>query len=62
MASEKDQKQSLDVEKINSRDVEGTMTVESISFKEQFKAMKTHKYAILAGEQPLTPELLSLNC
>lgn len=54
MADEKDQKHSLDVEKISSGDAEGTMTVESMSFKEQFRAMKTHKYAILAGKQPLT--------
>ncbi|KAJ5181841.1 hypothetical protein N7449_011988 [Penicillium cf. viridicatum] len=49
MADEKDQKHGLDVEKIRSGDAEGTMTVESMSFKEQFRAVKTHKYAILAA-------------
>ncbi|CRL22813.1 unnamed protein product [Penicillium camemberti] len=49
MADEKDQKHSLDVEKISSGDAEGTMTVESMSFKEQFRAMKPHKHAILAA-------------
>lgn len=57
MSDEKDQKHGLDVEKIRSGDAEGTMTVESMSFTEQFKAVKTHKYAILAGKQPLTSAL-----
>lgn len=57
MADEKDQKHSLDVEKIRSGDAEGTMTVESMSFKEQFRAMKPHKHAILAGKQPLASAL-----
>lgn len=57
MADEKDQKHSLDVEKISSGDAEGTMTVESMSFKEQFRAMKPHKHAILAGKQPLASAL-----
>ncbi|CAI7652470.1 unnamed protein product [Penicillium palitans] len=58
MADEKDQKHSLDVEKISSGDAEGTMTVESMSFKEQFRAMKTHKYAILAAFASSTTPIL----